>query len=204
MRIVETICEEDFNILIRKNRIFLSAPHAVKQVREGRVKACETRTKYIVDKVAKRTNSCCIFKTKCLNDDANYDNYSYYRKKCSDIVKEKDIKVLIDVHGMSATRKEDICIGTAYGKNINNRKDVLENVVKIFNNNSFSNVSIDIPFAAKGKNCVSSYIHDNCEIITFQIELNYRYLCSKYPEYDLNKIINTLTDIVEYLKICIE
>lgn len=204
MRVVKYINEEDFNIIIRKNKVILSAPHAVKQIRNGKDKACETRTKYIVDKVSKKTNTSCIYKTKCLNDDANYDDYSRYREKCSNIVQSENIKFLLDIHGMSAKREQDICIGVAHGNHIDNRVDILNYIVDIFKQNSFKNVSIDIPFAASGKNCVSSYIHDKCGIITFQIELNYKYLSTIYNEFDLEKIVDTLVSVVKYLtSICI-
>lgn len=204
VRVVEHINEEDFNIVIRKNKVILSAPHAIKQVRKGKGKKSETKTKYIVEKVSRKTNSCCIYKTKCLNDDANYDEQSYYKEKCAKIIKKKGIKFLLDIHGMSAEREEDICIGVAHGKNIDNNEEMLSNIVEIFNKNGFMNVSVDEPFSSSNENCVSSYIHDKCDIITFQIEINYRYLSIIYNEYNLNKVVNTLTAIVEYLKQCIE
>lgn len=199
MRVVKHIKEDDFEIFIRKNKVILSAPHSVKQIRDGKSKVSETQTKYIAYKVSKKTNSSCIYKTKCVNDDANYDDYSYYREKCSEIVNVEGIKFLLDVHGMSAKREQDICIGVAHGNHIDNRLDILNNIVSIFNKNGFKNVSIDIPFAACGKNCVSSYIHDKCGIITFQIEINYKYLSSMYDEFDFNKIVDTLVNIVQYL-----
>lgn len=200
MRSVKHINEEDFNIVIRNNGVILSAPHATKQIRNGKVKKCETKTKYIVDKVAKKTNCCCIYKTMCLGDDANYDDYSYYRQKCSQVINEQNIKFLLDVHGMAAEREEDICIGIANGKNINGREDILENITRRFRKHKFEKVSIDIPFSSSGNNCVSSYIHDKCGIFTLQIEINYKYLSSVYPEYDLMRIVDAFKDVVEYLK----
>jgi len=200
VRSVKHINEEDFNIVIRRNGVILSAPHATKQIRDGKVKKCETKTKYIADKVAKKTNSCCIYKTMCLGDDANYDDYSYYREKCAKVIKEHNIKFLLDVHGMSAEREEDICIGIANGKNINGREDILENIIRRFRKNKFENVSVDVPFSSSGNNCVSSYIHEKCDIVTFQIEVNYKYLSSVYPEYDLMRVVSAFKDVVEYLK----
>lgn len=201
MERVKNIKEKDFEIKLGENKIMLSAPHAVKQIRDGRVKASEPKTKEIVLEVAKMTNSCCMYKTKCLDDDANYDAYSYYREKCSNIVIEKGIKVLLDIHGMSVKRQEDICIGTFYGKNINGRDDILKGVIEILKNNGFNNVSIDVPFSANKKACVSSAIHEKCKIITFQIEINYRH---RNTEYSLTKTIKALSEIVKYLNLYIE
>lgn len=201
MERVEYIKEKDFEIKLGENKIILSAPHAVKQIRNGKIKASEPKTKEIVLEVAKMTNSFCIYKTKCLDDDANYDTYSYYREKCSNLVKENNIKALLDIHGMSSKRMEDICIGTFYGKNIDSREDILNEVIKIFKSNGFYNVSIDEPFSANKKVCVSSDIHEKCKIITLQIEVNYRFRNTKE---NLSKIIKALSEIVKYLNLYIE
>lgn len=201
---MEKIINKDFDVIIRNHKVMLSAPHAVNQIRNGKIKKYEEKTRKIVERVARNTDSCCIYKTKCLEDDANYDEYSYYRKYCSNVVKKERIKAFLDIHGMSSKRAQDICISINDGNNINHRQDILEHVIAIFKNDGFANVTIDTPFSATRKSCVSTYIHNECNIIAFQIEINYKYRSKKYKEYDLDGIITTLSKIVKYLDLCIE
>ena len=194
------ICFEDFNIELRNTPIILSAPHCRKQLRNGKIKKREIRTGTLVKDVASKTSSCCIYKTKFLNNDPNFDDNSTYREQLVEFISSNNIKCLLDVHGMRAERDEDICIGTGFLKNICNRSDILNGITNIFESNGFKNVSIDIPFNASGKNIISSYISSKCNIPCFQIEINNKYRHIAYREFNYPGLINTFIQIVNFLK----
>ena len=102
--------------------ILLSAPHAVKQIRNNKIKANEFYTGSIVECLAKQIGCSCITK-QCLvenstNDDPNTDNdCCQYKTAIKQFLQKHHIELFIDIHGLSRKRDSivDICINS--GKN---------------------------------------------------------------------------------------
>lgn len=177
----------------------MSSPHSHKQFREGKIKAREFRTGTLAKEVSAKTKSCCIYRSKFAKNDPNYDKKSTYKDQLVDFIKENDIKLLIDIHGMRASRKEDICIGTGFGKNLLGKEFLVEKVKKIFEKNGFKNVTIDDPFNASYPYTVSSYISRTAHIPCIQIELNSKYTHKFYETFDYEKLVKCFTEIVNEL-----
>ena len=180
--------------------IMFSAPHCVDHFREGKKKVKETNTGTIVKELNKIKNVPAIYKTKSEFEDANWDKESKYKEECKEYILKNNVKYFIDIHGMNYEREEDICIGTAYGRNILNREDILAIIVEQFKEYGYKNVSIDIPFNALNKNCVSSYVSRECKIPAFQIEINNKYRFPLCKEYNLENIIKCFESIIDKLQ----
>lgn len=69
----------DHIVLMGKNNILISVPHAVSQVRLGRHKYSEEGSLKTALSVFKNTNCFLISKTKNNFDDANFDEKSEYK-----------------------------------------------------------------------------------------------------------------------------
>jgi len=188
---------EDFNIEYRANNVVLSAPHCCPQLRNGIMKKSETKTGVLVKDVSKAFNCSCIYKTKFYNNDPNWDKESTYRDQLVDFILANDIKLLLDIHGMSSKRNVDICISSNNGKNILNRFDLCEVIKSGFESCSFKNVFIDNPFNASGLNVISSYVSRNCNIPCFQIEINTKFLFSTFKEYNYSQVALTFENILK-------
>lgn len=150
--------------------------------------------------MSKNIGTHAIYKTRNNLDDPNFDEKNEYKDTLMDYIKENDIKYLIDLHVMANFRHQDICIGTGEGKNIHKKEDVLNKMVDIFIDNKFNSVTIDDPFSAVYKHTVSATIAKKCKIPCFQIEINNRYVKNKYEEYDLDRILKTMSQIVDMLQ----
>lgn len=193
---------ENIKVIEGKRKIILSAPHSVLHMRENNIRPRETRTGTIVQELAKRCKTYAIYKTKNEYNDANWDSKCKYKEKLKKIVEKENIKALIDVHGMAAYRKQDICIGINDGKNIYGNTKIVNRMISTFNKYGFKNVTVDIPFAAKNENCVSTYIAKNCKIPAFQIEINLKYRSSKYKEYSYyGNLIKAMQEIIDLMSI---
>ena len=129
---------------------------------------------------------------------ANENDEEYIKN----MVKKEKIKVPLDFHGMAAHREQDICIGIYSGKNIYENYDVVDYMVNVFHKYGFKNVTIDVPFNAGYEYCVSRYIAKECNIPTFQIEINLKYRLAKYKGYEKYK--DLLKSFEEILKFIIE
>lgn len=194
--------EKSFEVIERKEKILLSAPHNAKHIREKCIRPRETKTGVIVKTLSKKYNTYGIYKTSTdCNNDANWDEKCLYKKEIKKIVEKEKIKCLIDFHGMAAHREQDICIGINGGKNIYKNNDIVNYMIETFRKYGFKNVTIDEPFGAVHEYCVSTYIARECKIPTFQIEINLKYRSTKYKEYKkYNNLIKALGEIIEKIK----
>ena len=163
-----------YEIIVGSNNIMLSAPHSVSQFREGKVKTGEYRTGLIVKLLKERTASHSIYKTACLQDDANYDESDSckYKENLISYIENNDIAYLFDFHISAPSRCYDIDIGTAFGVNIQNNEKLLEVVSNIFNK-YYENVLIDDTFPASYRNTVSATVARENYIPCLQIEINW-------------------------------
>lgn len=192
--------QKSFNLIYGSKKIILSAPHSVIHKRIDSIRPSETRTGILVKTIAHKCNTYGIYKIKNEDNDANWDENCEYKKYLGELIKNEKIKALIDIHGMAHHRIQDICIGINGGKNIQNNYKILNIIIEIFNSYGFEKVTVDIPFSASYKNCVSNYIAKKYNIPSFQIEINLKYRSSKYPEYEKYKeLYEALQKIVESL-----
>lgn len=160
--------------------ILLSAPHAVKQIRNGEMKAHEFYTGAIVECLAKTIGCACITKQylieNTINDDPNTDNaYCSYKTAINQFLQDNHIKLFVDIHGLSSKRDSivDICIDG--GKNVNDMTYVstLEKCIK--NKFSENKSSIDKYFSAFSDNIMSKWMHSNFDVSAIELEINGAY-----------------------------
>lgn len=160
--------------------ILLSAPHAVKQIRNGEIKAHEFYTGAIVECLAQKIGCACITKQYLIenaaNDDPNTDNaYCSYKTAINQFLQEHEIKLFADIHGLSAKRDSivDICIDN--GKNVNNMFLVSDLQKCIENKFGTGTCSIDKYFQAFSDNIMSKWVHSNFDISALELEINGAY-----------------------------
>ncbi len=179
--------------------VMVSAPHSVKQTRNGKTKSAEYETGTLALLLNEQGHCPCIVKTRNSNDDANFDAVSTYKDALAEYIRENDIRYLIDLHQMAITRGELIDIGTGRGRNIHGRTGLAEEIKRLFLQQGIPSVNIDSVFRALNKNTVSATISRTCHIPCFQIEMNSRLLRTEYPAYCFEKVFETLYHIINYL-----
>ena len=160
--------------------ILLSAPHAVKQIRNAEIKAHEFYTGAITECLAKKIGCACITKQYLIedasNDDPNTDNASCaYKMAVSRFMQENDIQLFADIHGLSSKRDSiiDICIDG--GKNVNDMdciNSLQDCIKKRFGENASS---VDKYFKASSTNIMSKWVHSTFNISAVQLEINGAY-----------------------------
>ncbi len=187
---------EDFEIIKRTKNIMFSSPHAHRQFRNGMVKAREFRTGTLSKIVSAKTKCSCIYRTVFTKTDPNYDKDSTYKSELVDFIRENNIKLLFDIHGMKAERNEDICIGTGLGKNVIS-PELIYITKKVFEEYGFKNVTIDVPFNASYSYTVSSYVARNANISCLQIEINNKFTYKKYSTFCFSKLVTAFERIVD-------
>ena len=186
---------KDHVVLNGNNKILISAPHGVSQVRLGKFKFSEIGSLSTALYLFNNTKSFFIAKTKNNNDDANFDEISSYKKSIENLIKTNKIKYIIDFHGLSSKRDCDINLGTRLGQNIKTNENLLLDLYNSLNSNGFK-TQIDMPFMAT-KNTISSSMVDKFpNLWAVQIEINCA-ITNKKENYE--KYQNLLNILCEWI-----
>jgi len=177
--------------------IMVSAPHSVKQIREGNVKVADTGTGGIALILHELTDCHVMYRTFTANGDANRDLICPYKRELIKKLAKNNIKYLIDIHGMRRDRPHDIDVGTLYGLTTD---WITENlIVDKFTTHGVKDVRFNYLFDGTSRGTVTRTVYHQLGISCFQLELNERY---RNPEEEKNmlNIINSLKYLILYLE----
>lgn len=176
--------------------VLVSAPHAINHYREHAVKPADMYTGSLALLLQKLTNCYCIYSNSFSQEDPNYILGGEYKAALQALVKEHQIKFVIDLHGASKDREFDIDLGTLHGASIQDKH--LTNIIRIFNNNGITKVEHNHTFSASHPGTITSYSAKELLVQSVQIEINRNY---RNPNaFDLfQKTIHSLEQIIKLL-----
>ena len=161
----------DHKVVEGNNKIVISAPHGVSQVRLGKLKFKEIGSLATALYLREKTGSYLIAKTKNNNDDANFDTDCPYRKTLKKLISDKGIKYLIDFHGLSPKRDIDINLGIHFGKNIESNESLMMSLYNELTMHGYL-CTVDQPFMAGLRTVSGGMKEEFPELWTIQIEIN--------------------------------
>lgn len=190
---------DSFELLSGKGPVMLSAPHAVVQTRNGRIKQAERYTGMLCRLIHQHTGCSCIYKARHMQDDANYDEQSPYRDALCAYIKQHPVSYLLDLHQLAPSRSMDLCIGTGHGSNLCGCDKAPEVIIKAFAARGFEHITVDDPFSASGKHTVSASVAAACGITTVQLELNTRLLSEDSQDECFMQVMSAIEDVIQRL-----
>lgn len=193
--------QKSYEIIEGKVPILISAPHSVRQIRNGKLKGKDLYTGPIVIEIAKQTGCNAIYKAFNNQDDANYDiENNDYKEEILKIIQKQNIKLLLDIHGAQDTEMFDIDIGTGDGFNLNGKEKILDEFVDIFHNNGVMKIGIDKKFKANTLHTISNYIATKTKIPCMQIEITKKYRNIEDIK-NMNKVIKSIIELIEKMNV---
>lgn len=160
-----------FELISGSGKVMLSAPHTVRQTREGKPKVAEPQTGVLAKLLHDALDCPVIYKTRNYGDDANFDAVSVYKSAVEEYVREHGVRLLLDLHQLSPRRDVQIDLGTGKFRNIGDT-DLINAALRAFTGRKLGVVQIDAPFRGAGASTVSSFIARRCKIPCMQIEIN--------------------------------
>lgn len=163
----------DTDYIIKKGSIpiLFTAPHTMLQVHEdGSFKLSEPYTKAIALYLNKHCDVSCMIKIKDTGLDSNRDNYDEFKVELIRFIKEKNIKLVIDLHGASKKHYFDIELGTL--NNLSADYSTIKELEEAFKKNDINDIAHNIPF--KG-GAITQYLYGLKDIDAIQVEINARY-----------------------------
>lgn len=172
--------------------VLFTAPHTMEQVhRDGYIKNSEPFTKAIALYLNKKCDSSYLIKIKDTGLDSNRDNHDEFKKLLFDIVKENDIKLVIDLHGADHNRDFDVEFGTM--NNLSVDYTTLKELEEAFVHNGIVNIKYNEPF--KG-GAITQYLYNIKDVDVIQIEINGRYRDINH----LDELENLCNAIIYFVK----
>lgn len=96
--------------------ILVSAPHATVHQRRQREKGEEEFTGALAQLLAESTGVHTLYSRYRSMDDPNWDRVSPYKTTLQEIVQSRDIRFVLDLHGMSNRHKIGLALGTMNGR----------------------------------------------------------------------------------------
>ena len=189
---------ESFKTINGKIPILISAPHSVRQIRNGKLKGKDLCTGAIAIILQKETDCYCIYKTKNNNDDANYDiENNPYKQEILKIINENQIKLLLDIHGASDKHGFGVDIATGEKENLNNNEYLLKLLEETLKKHDIENVEIDTIFKAKSIHTICRTIYKKTSIPCIEIEI-----AKKYRDiHNFSQIVKIIEALKEYINI---
>ena len=190
-----TIFNDNYIIGIGNIPILFTAPHTMMQVRDdGSIKYEESYTKAIALYLNKYMNTSYMIKIKDTGEDSNKDNRDEFKKELIRLVKDKNIKLIIDLHGASITRDFDVELGTM--NNLSADYSTINELKEAFIENGINNISINDPF--KGGS-ITQYLYGIEDVDVIQLEINKKYRDENNIDY-LYKLIESLMSFINLYK----
>lgn len=172
--------------------VMVSAPHAVKQFREGMIKRADIYTGGIARYLHEVTGCHLIYSCMFTESDPNYDipGRNQYQDALVEYISRHRIAVLLDLHGAGKEREYAVEIGTVPRRNsvsgvvyetdtsLHEYKFIADLITKLFERNFASclndrrNVWKNRIFDAGHQNTITKYISENTGTACVQLEIN--------------------------------
>ena len=190
---LENLKFDDDYIKLKGNvPILFSAAHTMHQLRnDGTTKLKEPYTKAIALYLNKYCNTYAIIKNNDTGIDSNRDNYDEYNVEMRRLIKENNIKLVIDLHGASKDRDFDVEFGTL--NNLSADFSTIKELEEAFTENGINNIKHNVSFKG-GAITQGIYSLDNVDVI--QIEIN-----GKYRDYDnIKELENFIQSLKNFVK----
>ena len=176
--------------------ILFTAAHTMEQVlNDGTTKYAETYTKAICMYLNKYCNTSYLIKIKDTGIDSNKNNNDDFKTKLMKIVKENDIKLVIDLHGARKERNFDVEFGTL--NNLTADFSTIKELEEAFLENNITNIKHNDPF--KG-GAITQYLYNIRDVDVIQLEINGNFRDLRNYE----KLKNLCDALISFIKQYIE
>ena len=171
--------------------ILFTAPHTMYQnLNDGTKKWGETYTKAICMYLNKYCNTSYLIKLKDTGIDSNRDNHDEFKNELIKIVKENNIKLVIDLHGAKSERNFDVELGTL--NNLTADFSTIKEFEEAFIENNILNVKHNDPF--KG-GAITQYLYNLKDVDVIQLEINGNFRDLEQID-NLKKLCNALISFI--------
>ena len=197
--------EESFKVLKGSVPVLVSCPHSIDQIRKGMLKPREVYSGAICKLIQERTDCFAIYKYHNNGIDDNFVLHTNYIQKIGELIRENDIKLLIDIHGMVGSKSKRfrgyyVELGTNDGRNLLDKIYLSKEFTEIFNKHGVDKVVTDKQFRASKSCTISKYVARTYKTPSIQIEISGDFRNAlNYEIENVEKLLDAFEDIVDFV-----
>ena len=172
--------------------ILFTAVHTMTQnFNDGTIKLAEPYTKAICMYLNKYCKTSYLIKIKDTGIDSNKNNNDDFKNELIKIVRDNDIKLVIDLHGAVKERSFDVEFGTL--NNLTADFSTIKELEDAFLENNIMNIKHNEPF--KG-GAITQCLFNNKNVDVIQLEINRKFRDLENPKY-LEQLCNSLMSFIK-------
>ena len=199
--------EPEFLYAAGKFPILISAPHGAAHRRNGKYKGEDEYTAAFAQLIAEETGAHCIYARRKSKTDPNAAKDAPYKEKIREIAKSKEIRFVIDLHGMWHHHEAGIELGTREGKSCPDQTALIvqsleESGYTPDNKKKLLRLRIDDKFSGNGNSTrepMVKFVSERLEIPAAQFEINAanRIVVRREDAAERNKSFRGNPDLIE-------
>lgn len=168
--------DDYFEVIAGDIPVLLSAPHGARHLRQGTWKGEDEYTAALAIKLGELTGASVIFVKNKTEEDSNRLRHTRYKDAIRQLVHERGIGFLADIHGADIKRNYKVSVGIIDAKAMERCscprcKPIIEESFRSFQSPPFH---LDT-FTAASPETVTSFARHCCGIEAAQFEINARY-----------------------------
>ncbi|NPV76689.1 MAG: hypothetical protein HPY59_09995 [Anaerolineae bacterium] len=170
--------EEEFRYLPGSRRVLVSAPHGAAHIRNGRLKEEDEYTAAIARYLAEVTGAHALYLRRQSATDSNYDPETEYKRALRTIIRQENIRFVLDLHGASDDHLFGIALGTMNGRSC---PEQFPMILEVFGKYGFRQdargsyrLDVDGRFTGAGgarQETITRFVRDTLGVPSLQIEL---------------------------------
>ena len=108
--------EPAFHYRSGKRPVLISAPHGARHWREGRWKSQDGYTAALAHVLAEYTGAHALYTVRRIRPDPNFEDDSDYKWTLARLLRQHDIRLVLDLHGARPEREFGLVLGTIDGR----------------------------------------------------------------------------------------
>ena len=178
--------------------VLVSAPHAVRHMRQKKIKPSDEFTGSMAYLLNSLLNCHSLSVTKLYGGDPNFDSTCIYKEYIKTISQEFKLKLVIDLHGASRVHDFDLDIGTMNGTSLLGKEKYGQLLKKHLGAYGINNIS-ENHFTVSGQETVTAFVSGVLNIPTIQLEINKRFRAPHQNPGDYCRLLCALSEFIREL-----
>lgn len=187
--------ENPFRVFPGRIPILVSAPHAVRHVRDRKIKKSDEFTGSIDYLLNQLTGCYSLAVTKLYGGDPNVDSPCIYKELLASLCREHKVTLVLDLHGAAREHDFDIDIGSREGRSLLGQSKVLTLLTENLMSAGLKNISQNY-FPAKGINTITHFTNRELGIPALQLEINRKYRVPAQNPQDFTRLLAGLARFI--------
>jgi hypothetical protein len=190
----------NYNVIEGTYPVLISAPHVFSHKRpsiRGVMKQGEPNTDVLAKMIAQKTGAWVIYLTQSSTEyDPNYHKLenNLYKSEIKNLVKEKKINTVIDIHGLNDFHHYDL--GVFYGMRFRKSRDIAQSLVsELGKKRPLKDLTYCIGYTSKNlQETITEFVNEKLRLPAIQIEI------ARYIRLDTQLLESMADGISELIK----